>query len=122
MLDLDPYDPIAGAGQPRATVPARPTATGPTRLVVADDHLLYQQGLVRALDGHRGFLVIGLAADGLSALAMIRELVPDLALLDVRMPILDGVDIVYALALHGPDVPVVLLSAFADRQLVDSGL
>ena len=38
------------------------------------------------------------------------------------MPILDGVDIVNALALHGPDVPVVLLSAFSDKQLVTSGL
>ena len=100
-----------------------PIATTHTiRVVVADDHPLYRQGIVRALDAYGCFIVVGEAADGAEALALIRELEPDIALLDVRMPILDGVDVVHALALHGPDVPVVLLSAFSDKQLVDSGL
>jgi len=101
---------------------ATPVLSTMLRLVVADDHPLYRQGIVRALDGDGRFLVIGEAGDGVSALRLIRDLRPDVALLDVRMPILDGVDVVHALALHGPDVPVVLLSAFSDKQLVDSAL
>ncbi|MGZ4277765.1 MAG: response regulator [Solirubrobacteraceae bacterium] len=123
MLDLEPRSPLDTGTRPRhAAADETPQATTLLRLVVADDHPLYRQGIVRALDAYGGFLVVGEAADGVAALALIRELEPDVALLDVRMPILDGVDVVDALALHGPDVPVVLLSAFSDRQLVDSAL
>lgn len=123
MLELDRTRPLAPQPQPRPAPSARTrTVATPLRLVIADDHPLYRQGIVRALDGHGGFLVVGEAGDGVTALSLIRDLRPDVALLDVRMPILDGVDVVHALALHGPDVPVVLLSAFADGQLVASGL
>ncbi|HET8951411.1 MAG TPA: response regulator transcription factor, partial [Solirubrobacteraceae bacterium] len=102
---------------------ARPvTATTVCRLVVADDHPLYREGIVRALRAHGGFEVVAEAADGAEALRLIREHEPDLALLDVRMPGLDGVDVVHALAIRGPDVPVVLLSAFTDVPLVESAL
>jgi two-component system, NarL family, nitrate/nitrite response regulator NarL len=123
MFDPDPAFPI-GADPLPATLPdlQLPIAATATRVVVADDHPLYRQGIVRALDGYGGFAVVAEAADGVAALALIRELEPDIALLDVRMPILDGVDVVQALALHGPEVPVVLLSAFSDRPLVDSAL
>jgi two-component system nitrate/nitrite response regulator NarL len=123
MLDLDPYTPSTTYLEPfPAPVDELPVAGGMIRVVVADDHPLYRQGIVRALDGSGQFLVVGQAGDGATALSMIRILEPDVALLDVRMPILDGVDVVDALALHGPDVPVVLLSAFSDKQLVGSGL
>ena len=98
------------------------TTNDAIRVVVADDHPLYRQGIIRALAAYGSFHVVGEAADGVEALELIRATEPDIALLDVRMPILDGVDVVHALALHGPDVPVVLLSAFSDKQLVDSGL
>jgi two-component system nitrate/nitrite response regulator NarL len=102
---------------------ARPvTATTVCRVVVADDHPLYREGIVRALRAHGGFEVVAEAADGAEALRLIREHKPDLALLDVRMPGLDGVDVVHALAIHGPDVPVVMLSAFTDVPLVESAL
>jgi two-component system nitrate/nitrite response regulator NarL len=107
-----------------ATAPA--TAPAPTtallRVVIADDHPLYRQGIVRALEASGDFAVVGEAGDGATALELIRTLRPDVGLLDVRMPELDGVDVVGALALHGPDVPVVLLSAFDDEPVVTSGL
>lgn len=107
-------DTTAGVG--RAPAPRR------LRVVVADDHPLYRQGIVRALEASGDFDVVGEAGDGATALGLIRALEPDVALLDVRMPELDGVDVVGALALHGPDVPVALLSAFDDEPLVTSGL
>jgi two-component system nitrate/nitrite response regulator NarL len=123
MFRLEPYDPITVHAEPRRAPTAQtPMATATISLVVADDHPLFRQGIIRALDAYGDFVVIGAAGDGASALWLIRRLEPDIALLDVRMPILDGVDVVNALALHGPDVPVVLLSAFSDGPLVTSGL
>ena len=68
------------------------------------------------------FEVTAQASDGATALALIRRHEPDVALLDVRMPGMDGIDVVAALARYGPPVPVVLLSAFDDEQLVAAGL
>jgi two-component system nitrate/nitrite response regulator NarL len=101
------------------TPPAEPD---PLRVVVADDHPLYRGGIVRAREGSGAFEVVGEASDGATALALIRDLLPDVAVLDVRMPGLDGIDVVAALARHGPPVPVVLLSAFDDEALIASGL
>ena len=92
------------------------------RVIVADDHPLYRQGIVRALESEGAFEVTGQASDGSTALALIRDHEPDVALLDVRMPGMDGIDVVAALARYGPAVPVVLLSAFDDEQLVAAGL
>jgi two-component system nitrate/nitrite response regulator NarL len=89
----------------------------PLRVIVADDHPLYRRGIVRALEADGG-TVLAEAADGASALDLIRRHVPDVAVVDIRMPLLDGIDVVGALSRHGPAVPVVLLSAFSDEPLV----
>ncbi len=98
------------------------TVTDRYRVVVADDHPLFRRGIVRALESSGDFSVVGEAQDGAAALELIRSRMPDIALLDVRMPELDGVDVVGAIALHGPDIPIVLLSAFSDHALVTAGL
>jgi two-component system nitrate/nitrite response regulator NarL len=90
-------------------------------VIVVDDHPIYRQGIVRALRT-AGELVDAEEGDGTIALAQIRGLRPDVALVDVRMPGLDGIDMIAALARHGPDVPVVLLSAFGDESLIRAGL
>ena len=92
------------------------------RVVVADDHPLFRQGMVRALEADGRFSVVGIGGDGAAALRLVRALVPDVALLDVRMPGRDGVEVVRALAAEGPDVPVVLLSAFNDGPLIAAAL
>ena len=91
-------------------------------MIVADDHPLFRQGIVRALRVAGGFEIVAEAADGATALALIRRHLPDVAVLDVRMPVMDGIDVVGALARSGSDVPVVLLSAFDDEPLVAAGL
>ncbi len=92
------------------------------RVVVADDHPLFRQGIVRALRIAGGFEIVAEAADGATALALIRRHEPDVAVVDVRMPGMDGIDVIGALARSGSDVPVVLLSAFDDESLVAAGL
>src|SRR4051812_1648247 len=92
------------------------------RAVVADDHPLFREGIVRALEASGAFSVVDQAPDGAAALALIRHRMPHVALLDVRMAGLDGIDVVAALARFGPPVPVVLLSALDDAEVVKAGL
>jgi two-component system nitrate/nitrite response regulator NarL len=75
------------------------------RVVVADDHDAYRRGLARAIDRHHGLELAGEAADGESALDLVLRLVPDVALLDVRMPGLDGLELARRLgALEGTTI------------------
>jgi two-component system nitrate/nitrite response regulator NarL len=99
----------------------RPEKRPPLRVIVADDHPRYRQGIVRALEA-AGEIVLAEAGDGSTALDLIRRHVPDVAVIDINMPGLHGIDVVGALARHGPPVPVVLLSAFSDEPLVRAGL
>ena len=99
-----------------------PTVPAPLRVLVADDHPLFRQGIVRELTLSDEFQVVAEAGDGATALALIRRHEPDVAILDVRMPGMDGIDVIAALARYGPPVPVLLLSAFDDEPLVLAGL
>jgi two-component system nitrate/nitrite response regulator NarL len=99
--------------------------TGPTRpitVVVADDHPVYRTGVVRALKDSATIRVIAEAADGRAALAAIREHEPTVALLDLRMPELDGVEVVNAVTRDDIPTHVILLSAFDDAALVYKAL
>jgi AmiR/NasT family two-component response regulator len=87
------------------------------RVVVADDESIIRLDLKEILEGD-GYLVVGEAARGDDALAMIRELEPDLALLDVKMPGIDGIEV--ARELQGSNTMVVLLTAFSQRSLIES--
>lgn len=63
-------------------------------LVIADDQALVRAGLVSLLDGTDGLRVVGQARDGNEALAVIRSQRPDVALLDIRMPVLNGIEVI----------------------------
>lgn len=90
------------------------TASGHT-VVVADDHESYRKGLARAIDACDGLQLVGQASDGAEALDLITALMPELALLDVRMPKLDGLEV--CRRLQGSRVRTVLLSAYAGDAL-----
>src|SRR5687767_9567216 len=89
-----------------------------TTIFVADDHPVFRDGLVRALRSRPEFELVGEAADGRAALAGIKELTPAVALLDVKMPGLDGAAIAQALRRDGVPTRVVLISAHAPSELV----
>ena len=82
--------------------------TEPIRLLIADDHHLVRSGLRGMLDVHDDLEVVGEAADGLTALAASEELAPDLVVMDIRMPRLDGIEATRRLRSR-PDGPRVLV-------------
>ncbi len=87
------------------------------RVVIADDESIIRLDLKEILEDD-GYLVVGEAARGDDALVMIKEHEPDLALLDIKMPGLDGIEV--ASALKGSSTVVVLLTAFSQRTLIES--
>jgi two-component system nitrate/nitrite response regulator NarL len=92
--------------------------TGRIRVLVADDHPLYREAVVRAVRARPEFELIGQAQDGREALGVIRDSAPDIAVLDVEMPSLGGVDVVRAVARDELPTRIVLLSAHLESDTV----
>jgi len=92
------------------------------RVVVADDHPLYRDGVVRALTASGRVDVVAQSEGGREALEQIREHAPDVALIDYKLPDLDGVSVVHAVTRDGLQTRVLLLSAFTDSGLVYEAL
>jgi two-component system nitrate/nitrite response regulator NarL len=92
--------------------------TGRIRVLVADDHPLYREAVVRAVRARPEFELIGQAEDGRQALGAIREEAPDVAVLDVEMPSMGGVDVVRAVNRDALGTRVVLLSAHLESDTV----
>jgi response regulator NasT len=88
-----------------------------TRVVIADDESIIRLDLKEILES-AGYDVVGEAARGDDAAEMIRDLLPDLALLDVKMPGLDGIEV--ARLVQSLPTTVVLLTAFSQRELIES--
>ena len=84
------------------------------RVLVADDHPLFREAVVRAVRERPDFELVAEAADGRAALDALRELRPDVALLDVKMPELTGLQVLNAVQRDELPTRVVLLSAFLD--------
>jgi DNA-binding NarL/FixJ family response regulator len=86
------------------------TATPPAvRIVVADDHQVVRAGFAGLLDTQPDFTVVGTACDGAEAVRICRELSPDVVLMDVRMPGMDGIEATRQLAGTGADRPRILI-------------
>lgn len=98
-------------------------ASDPThvRLVLADDHLVLRQAL-KALLERRGLEVVADEADGRAAVSAVQRHAPDVAVLDVAMPVLNGVDAAREIARIAPECPVILLSGIEDTRFVKEAL
>jgi two-component system, NarL family, nitrate/nitrite response regulator NarL len=90
----------------------------PTSVLIADDHPLFREAIARVIAGRPDLELVAEAADGRAALEKIRELQPDVAVIDVRMPELDGSHVLVALREEGLRTNVVFLSAFLDSKTV----
>jgi len=87
-------------------------------VVVADDHPFFREGIERAVRERPDLQLVGVAADGRQALDRIRELMPCVAVLDLRLPRLDGLQVLNAVVRDGVPTRVLILSASADPELV----
>ena len=94
------------------------TADAPLRIVIADDQASVREGLVLLLGGLPGIDVVGAAADGEQALGLVSEHQPDAILLDLHMPVLDGIGATRRLTAEHPGVAVVILTTYADDESV----
>jgi two-component system nitrate/nitrite response regulator NarL len=92
------------------------------RVLVADDHPLYREGVVRALSASGRVEIVAEAEDGRVALTQIQEQLPDVALLDYKLPELDGVAVTHAIVREQLPVRVLLVSAFIDSGVVYKAL
>jgi DNA-binding NarL/FixJ family response regulator len=91
------------------------------RLLLVDDHKLLRQGLRRAVE-EAGFEVVGEAADGEEAVRLAIETQPDLVLMDVTMPVLDGIEATRRLRVSVPEARVVVLTMHGEEEVVDRAL
>lgn len=93
----------------------------PTKILIAEDHQLVRQGLCALLED-AGFQVVGQAADGQEALKLAQELHPDVVILDVFMPVLNGIDAAREITRFSSKIKTILLTMHTDCQYILEGL
>lgn len=94
------------------------TATGVVRILLADDHTVMRAGLRLLLERHEHFEVVGEAADGRAAVELANEQKPDVVVMDVAMPHLNGVEAARQILSRNPDIAIVMLSMHSDESYV----
>ncbi len=88
------------------------------KVVIVDDHPVFRQGLRNVLDVHPDISVIGEATDGPEALEVIQELLPDVVVMDINLPTLNGLQATRRLQSLCPDINVIMLTAYDDEEQV----
>jgi len=94
------------------------TAGGKIRVLLADDHAIVREGVKRILAGEADIEVVGEAADGAEAVALAKRLRPDVAVLDISMPRLDGIEATRQIRAAVPDTHTLALTMHADESYV----
>lgn len=92
------------------------------KILVADDHLIIRQGLRLILETENDFELVGEASDGAGALSLCKKLNPDVVLMDLRMPNMDGLTAIEKLRDDQPEIAVVILTTFNEDDLMFRGL
>ncbi len=87
-------------------------------LFLAEDHTLFAEGLVALLQSNDRFKVVGRAVNGKRALEEIRQLKPQVSLLDINMPEMDGILLSQALLVENPEIRIIILSTYSNSEFV----
>jgi len=88
------------------------------RIVIADDHQIVRQGLRLLLERESGMEVVGEAEDGRSTVTLVKKLIPDVVVMDVKMPDMNGIEASHQILSQLPKVKVIALSMYDDRRFV----
>ena len=92
------------------------------RVLIADDHMVVREGLRALLDAEPDLDPVGAACDGAEAVRLAGELAPDVVLMDLRMPGVDGIEAIRRIKASYPEVQVVILTTYDDDQYIVRGL
>jgi DNA-binding NarL/FixJ family response regulator len=92
------------------------------KILIADDHPVVREGLIAMLSREADFQVVGEAKDGLEALNKSKELSPDVVLMDLRMPEMDGVEAMRQIRSAMPDIKFIILTTYSDDEYIFSGI
>ncbi|MCM3733356.1 response regulator transcription factor [Fictibacillus nanhaiensis] len=88
--------------------------TQPIRLLIVDDHFLAREGVKEILEGQKEFEIVGEAANGIQAIGKTKELLPDLVLMDISMPKMNGFDATKEIKRQFPNVKIVMMTVSYD--------
>jgi len=94
----------------------------PIRLLLADDHTLFRKGIRSILEQMENIEVVGEAATGQEVVAQARDLVPDVILMDIKMPVFSGIEATRQILQESPHIGVILVTMFDDPESVFSGM
>jgi NarL family two-component system response regulator YdfI len=92
------------------------------RVLIVDDHLVVREGLRLILETGEGIELVGDAADGASAIRMVSEVQPDVVLMDLRMPGMDGIEAIERIRSEWPRIAIVILTTYNEDGLMIRGL
>ena len=95
---------------------------GTIRVLIVDDHLVVREGLRLILETSEGIELVGDAADGASAVRLLEEVQPDVVLMDLRMPGMDGIECIERIRAAWPHIAVVILTTYNEDDLMIRGL
>lgn len=92
------------------------------RVLIVDDHPVVREGIGSMLKKETDFRVVGEASNGLEALEKARELSPDVVLMDLRMPEMDGVEAISRIRAEKPDIKFIILTTYSDDEYIFKGI
>ena len=96
--------------------------TEPIRILIADDHEVVREGLRLILEAEEDFVIVGEAVDGHEAVELTRDLQPQVVLMDLRMPGMDGLTAIKHIHQQQPDINIVILTTYNEDTLMIEGL
>src|SRR5690349_1535662 len=92
------------------------------RIFIADDHAIVREGLRALLATEPDIELVGEASDGLQAVSKVRELRPDVILMDMLMPRMDGLEAILEIRKDWPEAKIIVLTSFSDDEKVFSAI
>jgi DNA-binding NarL/FixJ family response regulator len=90
----------------------------PIKVLIADDHVLYRAGVKMALSGKKDIKIIAEADNGMHLLNMLKMLQPDVILLDIQMPVMDGIGALPEIKKNWPHIKVIMLTMMDDYSMI----